>query len=93
MSDHLPECPALDLEQPAYPVMRDNCYCDRLRACEQRVAKEYRNREMNGLAWTDGYDHGAQAAREAVQNLTAGEQVALYRDYALAAIDALTEGK
>lgn len=52
MSDHLPECPlASDCKHDYYdepPIQCANCgeecFCDRLRACEQRVRDEERVR-------------------------------------------------
>lgn len=46
--EHLPECGVT-----RYPI----CICDRLRACEQRVAAM---RKDNGELWLDGYGTGFQ---------------------------------
>ena len=50
--NHLPECHAIT-DDPNW----DNCICDQLRACEQRVAAM---RKDNGELWLDGYGTGFQ---------------------------------
>ena len=49
---HLPECHAIT-DDPSW----DNCICDQLRACEQRVVAM---RKDNGELWLDGYGTGFQ---------------------------------
>ena len=113
MKDHLPECPAgyvADLcTTDIDPVLQEPscnhcvgqgciCICNRLRACEQRVAAM---RKDSGELWLDGYGTGFQdghsyaldAAREAVDIMvieTAGNSAATVNQ-ALVAIDALRE--
>ena len=85
MTDHLPECKALDVMPEATTMFHSTsrqwfwehgCICDRLRACEQRVL---------------------DAAREAVAGLKRHVEFPgapvnyIHPDFFLAAIDALRE--
>ena len=107
MTDHLPECPQLTEKPDWYccedcdPGVWDDCICDRLRACEQRVRMEdddyayvAAQAEADGRrrGWADALD----AARRAVDSaLDAPPQhnVRVVAQIALAAIDALREEK
>lgn len=88
---HLPECGMNEVWSHA------SCICAQLRACEERLAKEYRNREANGAAWLDGYADGWDSAifavREAVDALPkmkiAGNFPLCDVDEVLATIDSL----
>ena len=93
MANHLPEC---DHAQCVRGCGKHRCICDRLRDCEQRVRMDGINAVV--AAQANSYQQGVAAAREAVAACPrAGNSV--YRgglieaDTALAAIDALMEGK
>lgn len=70
MSDHLPECPCANTS--AHPdgclccEVSSPCICDRLRACEQRVADEIWGAIRDGSQYKSGFEGGLDAAREAV---------------------------
>ncbi len=79
MSDHLPECPlASDCKHDYYdepPIQCANCgeecFCDRLRACEQRVRLEnddyaYVAAQAEADGRRRGWNEALDAAREAV---------------------------
>lgn len=81
MSDHLPECWFHDPAKIPAVAVNDGypCICDRLRACEQRAAKEAADRVMSmryrvNARWQEmkealAFAAGVQAAREAVAAL------------------------
>lgn len=109
---HLPECPlASDCKHDYYdepPIQCANCgeecFCDQLRACEQRIKQS-----ITGLSWYSkarwtGYYEGIDAAREAVAKEAEHGPLYFVRNsgdaqrgwdamsrHALAAIDALRE--
>lgn len=69
---HLPECPQFCDGKP--PKCRGgdctlcdevDCYCDRLRACEQRLIREGRTRGAG--VWHDGYGMGYADALDAAE--------------------------
>lgn len=81
MSDHLPECPIRQGEEP--------CVCPELRACEARVRGEALA-EFVGYFSERDYTAGAQAARDAVAASDAPcSGLCECVPHALAAIDAL----
>ena len=95
MSDHLPECKALDPMPEAtrmfYSTSRQwfrehGCICDRLRACEKRVADDIWGAIREGSQYKSGFEGGLDAALEAVERVST-----LFEPLgpALAAIDAL----
>lgn len=57
--DHLPECLTPD---PASPELL--CICDRLDACEQRIANKIAALLVEGVVWQDGFEAGLNAARQ-----------------------------
>lgn len=76
MSDHLPECPWADRGY-AFP-----CTCDRLRACEQRVRDEERERarqiakgvllvKSHGFPDYDYYEFAAQTLQDCYHEIAA----------------------
>ncbi len=93
MSDHLPECPQIFGKPDWYccedcdPGVWDDCICDRLRACEQRVNDDW-VRDYGGHR---AFALGVQAAREAVAAVGVRKDTSHdMRVQALAAIDALS---
>lgn len=94
MSDHLPECPlASDCKHDYYdepPIQcadcGEECICDRLRACEKRVADDIWGAIRDGSQYKSGFEGGLDAAREAVERASSLLQPL---GPALAAIDAL----
>lgn len=104
---HLPECPMeIHKGECCYddPLFGFPCWCDTLRACEQRVREEWY--EVQSEAWGQGFHYALDKAREAVVALEQyvnipyespspamnGEQGEwVWRSHALAAIDALKE--
>jgi hypothetical protein len=119
MTEHLPECPMLepcsaDTTQHCY-CSRQNacihdemeCICDRLRACEQRVAEETEAAMMEFFYWKPSPPHDQHyfadnicaycvGHREALD--AAAQRVAALPEYAMRdacglAIDALREEK
>lgn len=95
MSDHLPECPLATACKHDYydepPIQcadcGEECFCDRLRACEKRVADDIWGAIREGSQYKSGFEGGLDAARQAVAALDACPECAV--DDALAAIDAL----
>jgi hypothetical protein len=99
MSNHLPECiytpenidPDKGIRWGGSP-----CICNRLRACEQRVANKIAALLVEGIDWQDGFAAGLDAAQDAVAAISAHSTWPdmSYNDGlidALAAIDALKE--
>lgn len=93
MSDHLPDC---FLSEPWNATTNPQvCICDRLRACEQRVADDIWGAIREGSQYKSGFEGGLDAARDAVAAVSVGGQhfwAVGFRDgteQALAAIDAL----
>ena len=85
---HLPECPA------PQPEWNNFCICDRLRSCEARVQED--EDRMVPIIRRNEYQRGLDAAREAVALMPWSSdtwQAHDERTNALAAIDALREGK
>lgn len=105
MTDHLPECPiTVHKGECCYddPLFGFPCWCDTLRACEQRVRDEERGWEgavvIARAGYEDGYAAALDAAREALDALpteqTVKEGVSEFWveiNHAIAAIDALKE--
>lgn len=89
---HLPECP------DQHSSHDGTCICDRLRACEARVREESGFGCCDAL-WNKGYAAALEAARDAVAALIVQPRWGtvnhglVIKDDALAAIDALREGK
>ena len=83
MTDHLPECPQFCDGQP--PKCRGgdctlcdevDCYCDRLRACEQRVRREALGELVQDYkTWDRGYAVALNAAEAAVEAIPAPYKV------------------
>ena len=83
MTEHLPECPWAphDCDEDLCERCDRGCYCNELRACEERAWKiayvaygqglgagsdEHRQHE---IGWIKGYDAALDAARKAVADL------------------------
>ena len=106
---HLPECKALDTMPEAtrmfYSTSRQwfwehGCICDRLRACEQRVEREWIEhcnrveQRVRDESWDHGMEVGTHSALDAAREAVAAVGVRKdtshdMRVQALAAIDAL----
>lgn len=113
MIDHLPECPATEVSMsghstppPDYELTYTVCICDRLRACEQRVEREWIEhcnrveQRVRDESWDHGMEVGTHSALDAAREAVAGQcghtksVSSTYQcdhDRALAAIDALRE--
>lgn len=93
MTDHLPECPEINEKPDWYccedcdPGPWDDCICDWLRACEQRVREEWY--EVQSETWEQGYKYALDAARGAVARLQHKPGASIAN--AVSAIDALSE--
>lgn len=79
MTDHLPECPIRQGEEP--------CVCPELRACEKRVRDE--EDRMVPIIRRNEFQRGLDAARDAVAALADATPDYHTLTDALAAIDAL----
>lgn len=100
-TDHLPECPLATACKHDYydepPIQcadcGEECFCDRLRACEKRVADDIWGAIREGSQYKSGFEGGLDAAREAVAALPkmkiAGNFPLIDADDAISAIDAL----
>ena len=102
MTDHLPECWFSDPEKVPAVAVNDGwpCICDRLRACEQRVEREWIEhcnrveQRVRDESWDHGMEVGTHSALDAAREAVAAVGVRKdtshdMRVQALAAIDAL----
>lgn len=71
MTDHLPECPWAphDCDEDMCERCDRGCYCNELRACEQRMDDRWE--KFSHDQFDAGYAAGVDAAREAVAALDA----------------------
>jgi len=95
VSQHLPECS----ERRAEWRHSEDCICDELRACEQRVRMEdddyaYVAAQAEADGRRRGWVEALYAAQEAIRNREDGDYFPWVQvEIALAAIDALRENK
>ena len=89
MTDHLPECSA----HYEFGTILNDCICDMLRACEQRVMEDVDIilPECTAKSYREGYADALDAAEAAVTELFYSTPSPPYADEAVAAIRALKE--
>ena len=94
MTDHLPECPiTVHKGECCYddPLFGFPCWCDTLRACEQRVLS-LNSVALGVLIAQRARERALDAAEEAVRATLGADERNLHAELtALAAIDALRE--
>ena len=91
MSEHLPECPWAphDCDEDMCERCDRGCFCNELRACEDRVRTSDFYSAISGEHFKRGHAAGLNAAREAVSALPEYQM----RDTCVFVIDALREEK